>query len=40
MSGPPRLRRTDKAMSDERARGMLETGFSGRLGTVRDDGWP
>jgi uncharacterized protein len=40
MSGPPPLRRADKAMSDERARSMLETGFSGRLGTVGEDGWP
>ncbi len=40
MSGPPQLRRTDKAVPDERAREMLAGGFSGRLGTVGADGWP
>ena len=40
MSGPPRLRREDKAMPEERARGMPAGGFSGRLATVGADGWP
>jgi nitroimidazol reductase NimA-like FMN-containing flavoprotein (pyridoxamine 5'-phosphate oxidase superfamily) len=40
MSGPPRMRRADKAMPEERASEMLENGFSGRLGTVGQDGWP
>ena len=40
MSGPPALRRTDKALSEERARETLLGGFSGRLGTVGVDGWP
>ncbi len=40
MSGPPPLRRTDKAVSEERARETLVGGFSGRLGTVGVDGWP
>lgn len=40
MSGPPALRRADKAMSEERTRDILLGGFSGRLGTVGSDGWP
>jgi nitroimidazol reductase NimA-like FMN-containing flavoprotein (pyridoxamine 5'-phosphate oxidase superfamily) len=40
VSGPPPLRRTDKAVSEERARDTLLGGFSGRLGTVGPDGWP
>ena len=40
MSGPRPLRRTDKAVSEERARETLLAGFSGRLGTVGADGWP
>ena len=39
MSGPP-LRRTDRAVSAERAHEILLGGFSGRLGTVGPDGWP
>jgi nitroimidazol reductase NimA-like FMN-containing flavoprotein (pyridoxamine 5'-phosphate oxidase superfamily) len=40
VSGPPKLRRTDKSMPEERAREVLAGGFSGRLGTVGADGWP
>ena len=39
MSGPP-LRRTDRAVSAERAQEVLVGGFSGRLATVGADGWP
>jgi len=34
------IRRTDKRMSDERAREILACGYAGRLGTVGADGWP
>ncbi len=34
------IRRTDRQMSDERAREMLARGYAGRLGTVGRDGWP
>jgi uncharacterized protein len=34
------IRRTDKQMSDERARQTLARGYAGRLGTVGRDGWP
>ncbi|HXQ53243.1 MAG TPA: pyridoxamine 5'-phosphate oxidase family protein [Stellaceae bacterium] len=40
MSAPPPVRRTDKAMNEERARALLERGFSGRLATVGADGYP
>jgi len=40
MSGPPPLRRTDKAMDEARARALLAAGYAGRLATVGDDGWP
>lgn len=40
MSSSPQLRRTDKQMTEERARETLEGGFCGRLGTVGPDGWP
>jgi uncharacterized protein len=40
MSNPPSVRRGDKLMPDERAREMLADGYSGRLGTVGEDGYP
>src|SRR5207248_2856430 len=40
MSSPPEIRRTDKLMPDTRAWETLERGFSGRLGTVGEDGYP
>jgi uncharacterized protein len=40
MSGPPRMRRVDKLMTDDRARETLAGGFCGRLATVGADGWP
>lgn len=40
MSAPPEVRRADKAMSDERARELVASGYCGRLGTVGADGWP
>jgi len=40
MSGPPPIRRTDKAMDDARARALLAAGYAGRLATVGKDGWP
>jgi uncharacterized protein len=40
MSQGPQMRRTDKAMSDERARELLARGYAGRLATVGPDGWP
>jgi nitroimidazol reductase NimA-like FMN-containing flavoprotein (pyridoxamine 5'-phosphate oxidase superfamily) len=40
VSGPSPLRRTDKAMSEGRARETLRDGFAGRLATVGADGWP
>jgi uncharacterized protein len=39
MSAPP-LRRADLTMPDERAREMLARGYSGRLATVSEDGFP
>ena len=36
----PQLRRADRAMSEQRAYAMLERGFSGRLATVGEDGYP
>ena len=36
----PQLRRTDRVMSETRAYDMLERGFSGRLATVGEDGYP
>ncbi|MGH6641721.1 MAG: pyridoxamine 5'-phosphate oxidase family protein [Bradyrhizobium sp.] len=36
----PQLRRTDRVMSGEGAREMLGRGFSGRLATVGEDGYP
>ena len=39
MSDAPRLRRTDKEMSDAAARDMLARGHAGRLATVSADGW-
>ena len=40
MSGSPRVRRADKVMSDQRSLETLERGFSGRLATVGEDGYP
>jgi nitroimidazol reductase NimA-like FMN-containing flavoprotein (pyridoxamine 5'-phosphate oxidase superfamily) len=40
MSGPPRVRRADKLMREERTLETLIRGFCGRLGTVREDGYP
>jgi hypothetical protein len=37
---PRAIRRTDRQMSDERAREVLARGYAGRLGTVGRDGWP
>src|SRR5438094_1597244 len=36
----PQLRRADREMSGQRACEMLERGFSGRLATVGEDGYP
>lgn len=36
----PQIRRADRAMSDEHVRQMLTQGYSGRLATVSDDGYP
>jgi nitroimidazol reductase NimA-like FMN-containing flavoprotein (pyridoxamine 5'-phosphate oxidase superfamily) len=36
----PQIRRADRAMSDERALQTLAQGYSGRLATVSDDGFP
>ncbi len=36
----PQLRRTDRVMPEQRALEMLERGFSGRLATVGEDGYP
>ena len=38
--GSPQLRRTDREMSGTRASEMLERGFSGRLATIGEDGYP
>ena len=40
MSQAPRLRRTDKAMTDERVEHVIRRGMCGRLATVSHDGWP
>ena len=40
MSGSPQVRRADKVMSEQRSLEMLERGFSGRLATVGEDGYP
>ena len=40
MSRAPQLRRTDKAMSDERVEKIIQRGVCGRLATVSEDGWP
>lgn len=40
MSSYPRLRRTDKSMSDSSVQDMLVTGYSGHLATVGADGIP
>jgi len=40
MSAGPQLRRSDKAMSHERALETLQRGFCGRLATVGEDGYP
>jgi uncharacterized protein len=40
MMSLPQLRRADRQMSAERANEMLERGFSGRLATVGEDGYP
>ena len=36
----PQLRRADRAMSERQASAMLERGFSGRLATIGEDGYP
>src|SRR6266481_6722394 len=36
----PQLRRADRVMSEQRAREMLERGFSGQLATIGEDGYP
>jgi nitroimidazol reductase NimA-like FMN-containing flavoprotein (pyridoxamine 5'-phosphate oxidase superfamily) len=36
----PQLRRADRMMPDDRARQFLQRGFSGRLATIGDDGYP
>lgn len=36
----PQIRRADRMMSDERAREALAQGYSGRLATVSEDGFP
>jgi len=40
MSAPPRMRRAEKSMPDERARAVLESGFCGRLAAIGSDGYP
>ena len=40
MSQSPQLRRTDKAMTDERVEEVIRRGVCGRLATVSMDGWP
>lgn len=40
MSSPPKVRRTDKLMSDEKIGELLSTSYCGRLGTVGTDGAP
>jgi len=36
----PQVRRADRAMSEERARQVLAQGYSGRLATIGQDGFP
>src|SRR3954453_16154411 len=36
----PQLRRADRVMPDDRTRQLLQRGFSGRLATIGDDGYP
>ena len=36
----PQLRRADRMMPEDRARQFLKRGFSGRLATIGDDGYP
>jgi nitroimidazol reductase NimA-like FMN-containing flavoprotein (pyridoxamine 5'-phosphate oxidase superfamily) len=36
----PQLRRADRVMSEQRAREMLQRGFSGQIATVGADGYP
>ena len=36
----PQIRRADRTMSDEGARQMLAQGYSGRLATIGEDGFP
>src|SRR3981081_1926936 len=36
----PQLRRADRMMPEERARQFLQRGFSGRLATIGEDGYP
>jgi nitroimidazol reductase NimA-like FMN-containing flavoprotein (pyridoxamine 5'-phosphate oxidase superfamily) len=36
----PQLRRADRMMPEDRARQFLQRGFSGRLATVGEDGYP
>ena len=36
----PQLRRADRVMSEQRALEMLARGFSGRLATIGEDGYP
>lgn len=40
MSQAPQIRRTDKAMTDQRAENVIQRGACGRLATVSVDGWP
>jgi hypothetical protein len=40
MSDTPRVRRTDKLMSEEHIREMISRAYSGRLATVGPDRWP
>lgn len=40
MSDAPPVRRTDKQVSEERARELIAHGYCGRLATVGPDGWP
>jgi nitroimidazol reductase NimA-like FMN-containing flavoprotein (pyridoxamine 5'-phosphate oxidase superfamily) len=40
MSGAPKLRRTDRQMSTEAVRALLERGYCGRLASVGADGFP
>ena len=40
MSAPPKMRRTDKIMSDEETLETLQRGFCGRVATIGEDGFP